>query len=309
MSTPAVSVVMPTHNRAHLIGRALRSVLAQSFSDLEVLVMDDASTDNTDEVVRAIGDVRVRHIRSDSRLGPAAQRNLGIKHARAEYVAFQDSDDEWFLEKLEKQVERMRALPPDVALTHCALIRHQESGYVQQLWNPLTQGREKTEILRTNTNTFTQTWLARRDALVASGGFDERLRLWDDWEFLIRICQKYRVDNDARFLCLVYDTPGSLVKQNDIRLSGMELLIEKHRALMEQDPKVMARNLYVLGRFHLIDGRASSGYRLMVQSLRRDPKNPRAWLLLALALPGAWFLRSVLTLLDRIRYSRPRPST
>src|ERR1051326_9034418 len=99
MSAPAVSVILPTYNRGHLIERALRSVLNQSFGDFELLVMDDASTDNTEEVIRAIGDPRIRHIRSTSRLGPAAQRNLGLKNARAGLVAFQDSDDEWFLEK------------------------------------------------------------------------------------------------------------------------------------------------------------------------------------------------------------------
>lgn len=304
MSVPAVSIVIPTYNRAHLIERALRSVLAQTFQDFEVLVMDDASTDDTAGVMARIGDPRVRHIRSDRNLGPPAQRNRGLQNARAEFVAFQDSDDEWFLDKLEKQVARLRALPADVALTYCALIRHEESGLVRHISNALTPGNERVEILRCNTETFTQTWLGRRAALLECGGFDDRLHLWDDWDFLLRICQKYHVDVDGRTLCIVYETPGSMVKQNHHRLNGMELLMEKHHALMEPHPETMSRNLYVLGRFHVVAGNGARGRQLLFQSLRRQPFKPRSWVLLALALPGARFAAAVLHLLDRLRYRR-----
>lgn len=100
---PTVSVVIPTYNRAHLVGRAIQSVLNQTYQDFEIIVVDDGSTDNTEEVVKSFNDPRIRYIRHDQNRGGSAARNTGIKMARGEYIAFQDSDDEWLPEKLESR--------------------------------------------------------------------------------------------------------------------------------------------------------------------------------------------------------------
>ena len=102
--TPLVSVVIPAYNRAGLIGRAIDSVLQQTHADLEVIVVDDASTDNTGEVVKAIGDTRIRYIRCERNAGASAARNTGIAAAAGRFVAFLDSDDVWMPEKLTLQL-------------------------------------------------------------------------------------------------------------------------------------------------------------------------------------------------------------
>ncbi len=307
MATPVVSVILTTHNRARLIGRSLRSVLAQTHRDLEVLVVDDASTDDTESVVNAFGDPRVRYVRRSVNGGPPAARNEGLRLARGEFVAFQDDDDEWFLDKLELQLERMRGLTAEVAMTCCALVRYQ-SGDAAILYNALPAGEEAGAILRCNTLCFTQTWLARRSALVRCGGFDERLPLWDDWEIMIRVCQQFRVDWDNRVMCMVYDTPGSMIKQNLNRLRGMQLTIDKHRALMDAEPAALARNLYMLGRFHLLHGNASAGRQSLWRSLRLRPGDPKTAGLLALGLLGSGVVRGVTDALDRRRHPRPATS-
>ena len=91
---PFFSVVIPVYNRAHILGRALESVLAQSFGDFEVVVVDDGSTDNPSTVVDSLWDDRIRYLRQDNRGGGAA-RNLGIDAAHGRFVAFLDSDDEF----------------------------------------------------------------------------------------------------------------------------------------------------------------------------------------------------------------------
>lgn len=108
-SEPAVSVVIPAYNRAALIGRALDSVLRQTCGDLEVIVVDDASTDNTGEVVGAIADARIHYIRCDRNAGASAARNTGIAAARGRFVAFLDSDDVWMPDKLEAQLAAVQA--------------------------------------------------------------------------------------------------------------------------------------------------------------------------------------------------------
>ena len=90
-----ISVVLPTYNRAQLLPRAIRSVLSQTTRDLELIVVDDCSTDGTETVVRALKDDRVRYMRSPGNLGPAGARNLGFGAAAGAYIAFQVSDDAW----------------------------------------------------------------------------------------------------------------------------------------------------------------------------------------------------------------------
>lgn len=117
--TPTVSIVLPTYNRAHLLPRAMDSIVAQSFNDWEILLVDDGSTDTTDQVVNAysrdLGD-RLRFLRQ-SHTGCCAARNRGIDAARGEFVAFLDSDDEFLPNKLARQLELFR-LRPELSLVY-----------------------------------------------------------------------------------------------------------------------------------------------------------------------------------------------
>lgn len=108
---PVVSVVVPTYQRSELIVRAVRSALAQDTVPLEVLVVDDASHDDTASRIAALGDPRVRHVVRPVRGGPAAARNDGIDLARGEFIAFLDSDDEWLPGKLDLQLRCLERLP------------------------------------------------------------------------------------------------------------------------------------------------------------------------------------------------------
>lgn len=103
---PIVSIVIPTHNRSNLVTRAVHSALNQSFKDLEVIVVDDASKDNTPALIKIIadGDHRVHYIRNENPCGGGGARNIGIQNARGRYVAFLDDDDEWLPRKLERQI-------------------------------------------------------------------------------------------------------------------------------------------------------------------------------------------------------------
>ena len=103
-----VSVIIPTYNREKLIKRSIESVLAQTYADLECIVVDDGSTDNTQSVVEAIPDHRVKYVKLPEGKGANAARNFGVSIAKGEYIAFQDSDDLWDPEKLERQLAFMK---------------------------------------------------------------------------------------------------------------------------------------------------------------------------------------------------------
>jgi len=108
---PLVSVIMPTHNRAGLIGQSLRSVLDQTCQDFEILVADDASTDDTEAVTAALGDPRIRYERLPRAGRPAVPRNAALRRARGRYIAFLDSDDLWLPAKLERQLDLLARRP------------------------------------------------------------------------------------------------------------------------------------------------------------------------------------------------------
>ncbi|HZP12810.1 MAG TPA: glycosyltransferase family A protein [Nevskiaceae bacterium] len=291
MTAPCVSVVLPTYNRAPTLPRAIHSVLAQGFRELELIVVDDGSSDDSEAVVRAIADPRVVYLRRDKCSGAAAARNVGLAAARGELIAFQDSDDEWLPGKLEQQVERLDALPAEFALTQGAV--QFEGLSAQYLFSDLPAGEERTAILACNNTTFMQAWLARKAALLAVGGFDERLHQWEDWELLIRICQRYRVDFDPRVMAVIHDTPGSLIKQHHRRVQSLSTIVDKHRALMDAHPRAMALNLYGIARFKLIASEDRDARTHLLRSLRLDPTQLRAWALLLASLLGRPAVRKV----------------
>jgi glycosyltransferase involved in cell wall biosynthesis len=115
----SVSVIIPTCNRSTLVTRAIQSVLTQTYTNLECIVVDDASNDNTGEVVNSFDDDRLIFIRHDKKQGASAARNTGIKHSKGDFVAFLDDDDEWIATKLEKQVPLLKGLPERFGMVYC----------------------------------------------------------------------------------------------------------------------------------------------------------------------------------------------
>ena len=121
---PLVSVIIPTYNRVHTLPVSVESVLRQTYHNLEVIVVDDGSTDKTENYVRGLTDSRVRYVRNTGQHGPAAARNLGVRLARGEYVAFQDSDDEWHPDKLEKQMPILLNPKERIDIVYCEYARY-----------------------------------------------------------------------------------------------------------------------------------------------------------------------------------------
>src|SRR5215831_17207605 len=110
-----VSVIIPTYNRAGFLRTAIISVLNQTFQDFEIIVVDDASTDNTPEVVTHFGDKRIKYIHNDINKGDAGTRNVGVVNSNCTYIAFLDDDDEWLPNKLQMQIDMLEDALIDIA--------------------------------------------------------------------------------------------------------------------------------------------------------------------------------------------------
>ncbi|MFQ5769234.1 MAG: glycosyltransferase family 2 protein, partial [bacterium] len=119
MKSPFFTVVIPTHNRAELLKEAIQSVLAQTFSDFELIVVDDHSTDNTRDVIASFRDSRIKYVLNDRTTGGAGTRNAGIFRAQGEWVAFLDDDDVWLPQKLALQYNKIQDVDDSVGLVYC----------------------------------------------------------------------------------------------------------------------------------------------------------------------------------------------
>ncbi len=133
---PAVSIVLPTYQRGALIGRAIRSVLEQTYGDFELLIIDDGSTDDTAAAVARFRDPRLHYRRLDVNRGVAAARNVGIRHAAASLLAFQDSDDEWLPTKLERHLHAFAGCGPDVGVVYSDMERIWSDGRTEYHRSP-----------------------------------------------------------------------------------------------------------------------------------------------------------------------------
>jgi glycosyltransferase involved in cell wall biosynthesis len=201
---PLVSVVIPVYNRAHLVGRALSSAVSQSYRNLEVIVVDDGSSDGLAAALAAFDDPRLRCLSHPLNRGAAAARNSGVAAARGEFIAFLDSDDFWFADKLAHQVAAMLGQPPEVAGHVCAYDFIKTGYRARRLvpdWDAQSFGRSQLFGCTCGPGT---TLLCRSAAFADVGPFDEELRRLEDWDWILRLVAKgYRLVGSATVLARV----------------------------------------------------------------------------------------------------------
>jgi GT2 family glycosyltransferase len=189
-----ISVIIPTYNREDFITRAIDSVLAQTYRDYEIIVVDDGSTDNTKDKVSKYGD-RVRYMYQKN-LGPSASRNLGIQNAKGKYIAFCDSDDRFLPEKLEKQMDYIQKHPNCLFLyTWYNQVNHK--GNIDQIRQPAhCNNREHLQYcLFTRKFTIrTSTVIVHKSCFDQAGLFNERFLYSQDWDMWLRLAAFYRGD-------------------------------------------------------------------------------------------------------------------
>ena len=181
-----ISVIIPAHNVEHFIGRTLASILNQTYRTLEIIVVDDGSTDQTPEIVGAMAkqDQRVRLIRTEN-LGVSAARNTAISNARGALIAPIDADDIWHPEKLARQVAVLRASSPNVGVVYCWSVGIDEHDrIILPTWNNSTAvGTVLRSIIVSGIAGNGSTPLIRRKYISAVGGYDVNLVLCEDWKF------------------------------------------------------------------------------------------------------------------------------
>ncbi|HEX5132126.1 MAG TPA: glycosyltransferase family 2 protein [Candidatus Krumholzibacteria bacterium] len=294
---PQISVVLPTHNRARLLPRAIASVLAQTFGDLELIVVDDASTDETPSLVAGLRDPRVRPLRLERQAGASAARNAGIDAARAPLIAFMDSDDRWHADKLARQIARVLDAGPDVGLCVCSMEVHRAGRthavrYRDQELSPAAA----VALLVAGTGMGTPCWLARRDLLRSAGGFNAALPRMQDYECALRLAQRAPVLLMSDVLVTAEIGADSLSASADGYARAIDMIVRDHRDLFDANRAGQSRMIFRAGKYFALEGRAREARQWFRRALRVQPGNARALAGLILSSTGLF------PLLRRIRY-------
>ena len=196
---PKVSVIIPTYNRSHYVGEAIDSVLGQTFKDLEIIIVDDGSTDNTKQVLKNYAS-SIHYIFQEKK-GRAEARNKGLKAAKGGYIAFLDDDDIWLPNKLEKQIIFLDAYP-NIGLVHTftevidegGRLLGKETGSRLKLYKKAMRIGYTYEGMSQLCVMFMSTVMVRKECLNKIGLFDSRTESFEDWDFYLRFALKYRID-------------------------------------------------------------------------------------------------------------------
>jgi glycosyltransferase involved in cell wall biosynthesis len=196
---PSFSVIIPTFNRAGYIGLAVDSVLLQRFRAVEVIVVDDGSTDDTQTVVGAYGRP-IRYIGRQKNRGVSAARNRGIRSARGEWIAFLDSDDEWLPDYLDKHADLLAKYPSVVGSVMNSVTEEQNGDIVDRFesWDLYPFLRDRADLLVQNpfglvaeySISTLQSCIFRRDVLMTTRLFDENITIAEDWDIVAQMALK-----------------------------------------------------------------------------------------------------------------------
>lgn len=244
---PLVSVVVPTYKRAAKLGPVLRSVLEQTLADFEVVVVDDASGDGTEEVVRAVGDDRIRLVTHETNLGGNAARRTGIEHSRGRWIAFLDSDDTWMPTKLEKQLALLAERGPEYGLCATWYVVETPAGEVVRHQEFTIDGLAVPDLLAENVLGGYSSILVSADALARYGGPDPVLRACQDWDLYLRLNRHVAVCVVPEHLvsyCQDLDDPVRISTRRDSVSSGLRHVYGLARARRgELDDTLLARHV------------------------------------------------------------------
>lgn len=267
MKDPVVSVIIPVFNREKLVVKAIESVIAQTYPDWEILIIDDASTDNTAQVIRDLKNDKISYYKLDKNSGQCVARNYGIKRAKGTYVAFLDSDDIWLPEKLKKQVECFEkgsdklgcvygyAYQKDVIKDETTL---DKTGYLRgDIYHDFLEG-----FCPPTPSIF----MVKKEALEKVNSFDEKLITFVDLDLWTRVSEFYHFDFIEEPLIIKYEQIGDQYVNNFVkRYNGLKLFIKKWEE----------KNTRIVGRKGFLELKKGLTYALIIPILDHPPANLR----------------------------------
>ncbi|MDD3905603.1 MAG: glycosyltransferase family 2 protein [Candidatus Omnitrophica bacterium] len=278
MEKVKVSVIVPTYNRAGALPRAMKSVIEQNRNDIEIIIIDDNSSDNTPDVIRNMPDKRIKYIGRSENGGVSAARNDGIRIAKGEYIAFLDSDDIWAPGKLEAQLKILDENKNiGMVCTNANIITGGDSRLFisgHDVSHVVYGARERTSDKFPGAVMVAppSSWMLRAGTVSEIGFFDESMKVWEDCDYFVRIAQK----TDAYFLNMPLidkytGDSGQLSRDTLIWHEGKKLFYTKHFPSMSKDKQYLFQFYKGMGKDCLILKRWNDATGWFTKALRIKP--------------------------------------
>lgn len=302
-----ISIIIPTHNSAKVVGRAIQSVLKQTYKEFEVIIIDEASNEDVDDIeniINSFQDARLRLFKYRQNTGLPSARNKGIRLSKGTFIAFLDSDDEWHAEKLARQLQLFQE-SPSTGLVYCGIefIREEHTLGVR---NPVHRGNILKHILCENVVGNATTIMVRRECFDHLGLFDERLTgFGEDWDFFIRLAKVYTVDFNEEPLARYHfhDAHKTFGIMYD-PLKGMDdrsYILKKHKDAFDRYPKAYSWVIRRMGVQYLLAGQTNIGRKYFLKAFKLAPLAIPNGIALLLSLFGARLFSSAYHFSARVR--------
>lgn len=297
--TPLVSVVIPTYDRPDVLPRAVKSVAAQTYTNVELLIVDDHSPTPAEKVVGRMdldGFVRVECIRHERNQGGSTARNTGIDAAEGEFLAFLDDDDEWMETKLEKQVEAFQQLGEEVGVIYTGVRQVDGNGQTNAIKTPEVGGDVLAEVLCQNfIGTFSAV-MVQASVVSETGLLDDRFPSWQDWEWYIRLAEVCGFGAVREPLVVRYNTFSDQISfefetKRDV---SYEQLLEKYESLSrERFGDLFERKRRAFVTFELAEAAMQcrefgAARRLLLRAIRLYPIVPLFYVFLGIVAFGRY---------------------
>ena len=223
-----ISIVLPSYNRAHILPKAVESILRQTYKDFELIIVDDGSSDNTCEVVKSFDDNRIVYVRQEN-AGACVARNNGIDHARGEYIAFQDSDDIWHQDKLEKQLKTLQEKNADIVF--CRMNRMSGGKIVGLVSDYFKEGFLSKDVMPMSIGTQT---LIGKCQVFKQEKFDPEMPRFQEFELLVRAQKEFSIYCMEEPLA-DYIIQGDSLSVNPLKyMQAWNLMLKKHPDFLER---------------------------------------------------------------------------
>lgn len=276
---PLVTILTITRNRAHIIPRAIESILNQTYTNIEYIIVDGASEDNTREVVSSYKDSRIKYIALPENGSVIRSTNVGFSQANGEFITFLDDDDEYVETKIEKQVNLMMSLPETYGFVYCWMDYYDDAAN-KFLYTHKAElrGDVGCAVVESPVLSGTPTYFFRRNAFEELGGWRDHIGIISDWELAARACQHYLVDYVPESLVKVHINHGAKRMSDEGFYKGILrknikfhiYFLDEFRRVFEAYPKKKATHLYTISRSYFLLGEWRMGWRYYKRLLDKD---------------------------------------
>lgn len=256
MEKELVSIIIPVYNRSEIISDTIDNILKQTYENIEIIVVNDGSTDNINEVMtRYENNEKIRYINNSINKGACHARNVGVESSKGNYIAFQDSDDLWDKEKIYKQLEYLKFNNADICI--CGMNSHYKNGVIKKFHSESFSNSLINLSNQLGKNFFsTQLIFGKRECFFEEK-FDESFPRFQDWDLGIRLVKKYKVVFLPDVLVHRFLQTDSISADNKRGYIAAKLLLDKYSAEYEHDKTAKAKLLLVYSRFQELNGESS----------------------------------------------------